>query len=270
MNKEKARLKHSVVKYYEERLETEYKRLIPLCYHPGGIETTDKVIEEAGISENSTVLDVASGPGDTAIYLAATLGSSVLGIDLSRKMVDYAHSLVKGVELNHQVKFVVADAEKIPFKDNIFDAAISECSLCLVPNMLKTLSEMKRVIKPETKVVVSDVVLIENLSAELNNFLSYASCIAGAKTLDEYVSQFKKAGFTEIKTLNLSPYVIKQIHQFLHDRGINLGEIMNAGKILLSKSPIEMNVEAFQKISFYLWLDGKIGYSMISGVKPEG
>ena len=46
---DEARLKNFIVRYYEERLKTESKRFISICYHPGGVETTDRVIEEAGI-----------------------------------------------------------------------------------------------------------------------------------------------------------------------------------------------------------------------------
>lgn len=263
--KETARLKDAVARYYEDKLETEFKT-VPVCYHPGGIETTDRTIKEAGIGDGSLVLDVASGPGDTAIYLVTSLGSNVIGIDLSRKMVNYANSLVKTIDVSSQVRFLVTDAEKLPFKDNIFDAVISECSLCLVPNMLGALSEIKRVLKPGSKVVVSDVVLMENLSG-LKDFLSYANCIAGARTLDEYIKEFKRAGFTGIKTTDLSHHVTKQIRCFLENQGINPEEIVGMGEFLLSES--KMDMETFQKISFHLWLSGKIGYSLVSGVKPK-
>lgn len=259
--------KSSVINFYEEKLEKS-KSFILLCYHPGGVETTFELVKEAGIGQDSDVLDVASGPGDTAIQLAANLGSNVVGVDLSRKMISYANTLVKGIELDHKVKFVITDAEKLPFKDNVFDAAISECSLCLIPNMLKTLSEMTRVVKPNAKVAVSDIVLMETLPSHLNNFLAYANCIAGAKTLTQYIDDFEKAGLTGIKTLDLSPCVTKQITQFLNGQKTDLEEVINIGETLFSKPMEHINIESFQTLSFYLWLVGKIGYYMISGVKP--
>ncbi|MEM3565295.1 MAG: methyltransferase domain-containing protein [Candidatus Bathyarchaeia archaeon] len=267
--KENVELKTSIVKFYEENLRKRIKSFVPLCYHPGGIETTEEILKEAKIGKDSHVLDVASGIGDTAIYLAANVGSRVTGIDLSQEMVAYANTLVKEVELDPHITFLMADAENLPFKDNVFDVAISECSLCLVPNTRKALCEMKRVIKPEAKVVVSDVVLKEKLSPNLNNFLSYASCIAGAKTLGEYINEFEKAGLTRIITADLSFQVVKQICQYLENQKTSSEEIVKVGESLVTSFPERYDMKTFQTISFYLWLTGKIGYYMISGVKTK-
>lgn len=259
-------IKNSVVTYYEKKLQT---GLTPICYHPGGIEMTDKTVEDAGINENCTVLDLASGPGETAFYLATKFGCRLVGVDLSRKMVEYATNLVKGVELDHQVKFIAADIEKLPLKDDSFDFAICECSLCLVPDRLATLFEIKRVTKPQGKVIISDVFWKENLPKEMKNFLLYANCISGAKTLEDYVSEFRQVGLTEIKTADLSFCVIKQLRQFLENQKIDEEKILaNGGKFQLGTCGCKLNMETLQEFSFYLWLSGKIGYCMINAIKP--
>ena len=267
--KENAKLKTSIVNFYEETLKKGFKGFVPICYHPGGMETTEVILREVAVGKGSHVLDIASGMGDTAIYLAANLGSNVTGIDLSQKMVTYAKTLAKSVELDLQITFLMADAENLPFKDNVFDVAISECSLCLVPKMQKTLSEMWRVIKPEAKIVVSDVVLKEKLPPNLNNFLSYASCISSAKTLSEYIAEFEKARLTKIVTADLSHLVVRQICQYLESRKTSLKKIINAAESMIESFPEKYSMKTLQTVSFYLWLTGKIGYYMISGVKAE-
>lgn len=267
--KEKVELKTSVVNFYEETLKKSFKSFVPICYHPGGVETTEVILKEVDVGKGAHVLDVASGMGDTAIYLAANLESNVVGIDLSQKMVVYANTLAKGVELDSKITFLMADAENLPFKDSVFDAAISECSLCLVPNMQKALSEMWRVIKLGAKIVVSDVVLKEKLPLNLNNLLSYASCIASAKTLNEYVAEFEKVGLTKIVTADLSHQVVRQICQYLEGRKKSPEEMVSAGESMVKSFPEKCSMKTLQTISFYLWLTGKIGYYMISGVKKD-
>ncbi|MEM1586889.1 MAG: methyltransferase domain-containing protein [Candidatus Bathyarchaeia archaeon] len=255
--------KFSVIDFYERRLEGSIKSFIPLSYHPGGSEATKRLIEEANISRDSKVLDVASGTGETAIYIAMNFGSNVIGVDLSRKMVEYANTFVKAVELDKKVDFILADAERIPLRDNTFDAAISECTLCLVPDMLKVLYEMRRVVKFGAKVAISDVILAERLPESLANTVLHASCISGAKTLNEYIISFEKAGLKKIRAEDITESVINQIHQFL-------GGKINHNKIdvnLSSFNASEPDIINLQKLSISLWLSGKIKYYMISGVK---
>lgn len=246
--------KSSIVEFYEKRLEDALKKFIPISFHPGGSKTSKRLIDEANISKDSIILDVASGLGDTAIYIVMNFESTVIGIDLSRKMVNYANTLAKAVDFNKKSEFIVADAERIPMKDNIFDAAISECTLCLVPDMLKVLYEMKRVVKPGAKVVISDVILSERLPVNLINSILHDSCISGTKTLDEYISSFKKVNLKEIRVEDLTSNVIDQINQFIGDERV-------------FSDVLEPDVRNLQKISINLWLDGKIKYYMISGIK---
>lgn len=255
--------KSSVIDFYERRLEDSIKNLIPLSYHPGGDETTKTLIKETSIGKDSMVLDVASGTGETALYIAMNFGSNVVGVDLSRKMIEYANTLVKVVDLGHKVKFILADAERIPMRDDVFDAAISECTLCLVPDMLKVLCEMKRVIKPGAKVAISDVILAEKIPPELANTVLHASCISNTKTLNEYIASFKRAGLKEIKAEDVTEIVVEQIYQFFQGE-IDYNKIDHG---LLSFGSSELSVKDLQKISISLWLSGKIKYYVISGVK---
>lgn len=254
MSESSNRCKSSVVDFYEKRLDNALRRFIPVSFHPGGNETSKRLIDEANIGKDSIILDVASGLGDTAIYIAMNFESTVIGIDLSHKMVNCANILAKAVDLNKKVGFIVADAERIPIRDNIFDAAISECTLCLVPDMLKVLYEMKRVVKPGAKVVISDVILSEKIPANLINPILHNSCISGAKTLNEYISSFKKVDLKEIRAEDLTSNVIDQINRFIKDERV-------------FSDFLEPDLRSLQKISINLWLDGKIKYYMVSGTK---
>lgn len=242
------------VEFYEERFESTLKRFIPVSFHPGGSETTRRLIEEACVDRGSLILDVASGFGDTAIYLAMNFGLNVVGLDLSRKMTSYANVLAEAVDLDDKVFFIVADAGRIPLRDNTFDAAISECTLCLIPNMLDVLKEMRRTIKPGAKVVISDVVLSEELPKELVSPLLHASCVSSARTLDKYISSFERAGLREVRVEDLTEIIINQINSFFGNESATF-------------SFTDSYIRSLQRTVIDLWLTGKIKYYMVSGIK---
>jgi ubiquinone/menaquinone biosynthesis C-methylase UbiE len=50
--------------------------------HPGGVESTRKLIEMVGITKNMKVLDIACGKGRASVGLAKTFGCKVTGIDI--------------------------------------------------------------------------------------------------------------------------------------------------------------------------------------------
>jgi ubiquinone/menaquinone biosynthesis C-methylase UbiE len=261
-------IKKSVKQFYEERLDSDSNPWTPVCYHPGGIELTEKIAREIGLQHGLEVLDVASGAGSTAFYLATNFSWEVVGVDLSLKMVRYANTWTGMLDLQ-EVNFIAADSESLPFKNNTFDAAISECSLCLFPDKLKVLTEMRRVIKPGAKIVISDVFLKGTLPNEANSFLLYADCISGAETLENYIDKFRRAGLINVKSEDVSSYITDLIHQFLKDHKRNVKEVLNFDeKDFGVKSCCNISRDVLQNISFHYWLSGKIGYCIISGVKP--
>lgn len=76
----------------------------------------DLVAEFVGPKKGSRILDVATGTGKQA-YAFAKRGYDVTGIDLSRDMLKIAIAQNK----YDIAKFEIADATKLPFKDNMFD-----------------------------------------------------------------------------------------------------------------------------------------------------
>ena len=99
----------------------------------------------------------------------------------------------------------VADAEKLPFEDNYFDAVISECVVCLTPNKQKAFDEKTRVLKPGGKIVMHDVISKAPMPKAVQTDPEvYCGCIGGAVSQDDYVEMFQRAGLTEIDTVDYS------------------------------------------------------------------
>jgi ubiquinone/menaquinone biosynthesis C-methylase UbiE len=99
------------------------------------------------------ILDVGTGTGFLAILLAE-LGHEVVGLDLSRGMIEVARE--KARKAGVKVEFKLGDAENLPFRDRSFDAVICRHLLWTLPNPEKAVEEWSRVVKSGGKVVVID------------------------------------------------------------------------------------------------------------------
>ncbi len=82
-------------------------------FHPGGLESTRELAEMCHIGSGQQLLDVASGTGASACYLAETFGCQATGIDHSSYMVDTAKR--KAEERGLAVDFKQGDAHDLPF-----------------------------------------------------------------------------------------------------------------------------------------------------------
>lgn len=97
------------------------------------------------------VLEVGCGLGYDTRYISRK-GADVIGLDLS---VENVRLTMKGMQLlNLNGKGVCADAEHLPFKDDIFDVAYSFGVLHHTPHTEKAIMEIYRILKPEGKCIV--------------------------------------------------------------------------------------------------------------------
>ena len=98
------------------------------------------------------LLEVGCGQGKFLLHLAK-LGARVVGTDFSSKAIEIA----KNKELAQEsfARFLVADAQSLPFADKSFDLVVSCECLEHVPKPAKALAEMYRVLKPNGKLVLT-------------------------------------------------------------------------------------------------------------------
>jgi ubiquinone/menaquinone biosynthesis C-methylase UbiE len=101
------------------------------------------------------ILDVASGPGEPAISLAAAIASDdghVTATDLVPEMLAAAEQSARACGVTN-IAFQHADAEALPFADAAFDAVTCRFGVMLFPNTQQALREIRRVLKPDGQFV---------------------------------------------------------------------------------------------------------------------
>ena len=116
---------------------------------------TEMMLELASIQPGSRVLDVAAGTGDQTLMVARRVGptGNVLATDNSASMLKVAAEAARKEGLTN-VETRVMNAENLALDADSFDAVICRNALMLFPNPAKALTEMRRVVKPASKVAV--------------------------------------------------------------------------------------------------------------------
>jgi ubiquinone/menaquinone biosynthesis C-methylase UbiE len=127
-------------------------------FHTRGLAATAELARLAGITADTSVLDVGSGIGGPARFLAATYGCRVIGIDLSEPFVAAARYLTERTGQTGQVSFQTASALELPFEERRFDAVLLQHVAMNVSDRERLYGEARRVLKPGGRFATFDFV----------------------------------------------------------------------------------------------------------------
>lgn len=166
------------------------------------------------INEGDTVLDLGSGAGFDCFLASKKTGKNgrVFGVDFSQDMIKKAQQNAKKYGYSN-VEFRFGDIEKLPVEDQSIDAVISNCVINLAPNKKKVFSEIARVLKPDGRAYVSDIVLLEELTEKQKNDAGLlAGCVAGALPKKDYIEIITSAGL-KVKILSEDTGISKRQYQ---------------------------------------------------------
>jgi len=169
-------------------------------FHPGGLALTRHLADALNVRPGQRVLDIASGPGTTALLLAAEYGVRVVGVDYSADLTAKACDSGHDAGLTGRVGFLVGDAEQLPFPDASFDAVVCECAFCTFPVKTAAAAEFARVLRPGGRLGITDVtVRPDALPPQLRDLTGVIACLADARPLQDYVRLLADAGLGTIR-----------------------------------------------------------------------
>jgi ubiquinone/menaquinone biosynthesis C-methylase UbiE len=174
----------------EEDIPSEALSVVASCGSP---------LTHVQVRDGETVLDLGSGGGVDVFRASKLVGDRgrVIGLDATPEMIFRARETAKKYDYKN-VEFRLGEIEHMPIKSNSVDLAISNCVLNLVPDKKLAFNEIYRVLKPDGRICVSDMVATQETKKVIKPE-EWAACIAGAVTFDEYRSILEKAGFVNIE-----------------------------------------------------------------------
>lgn len=169
-----------------------------------------KALQLASLPPSPHIVDVATGPG-TLAFLAAKEGATVSAIDFSAAMI--ANLQRRADELGLAISDIrVGDGQDLPFDDNAFDGAFSLVGLIFFPDRAAGFRELRRVLRPGRRAVVSSNTPFEGPIAQVMDAiramlpdLALGQGKAPLSSPEEFTSEMSSAGFREVT-----------IHTFTH------------------------------------------------------
>lgn len=126
-------------------------------FHGRGLEATREMTDLIAAGASDQVLDVGSGIGGPARYVASRYGCRVTGIDLTPEFVDVARHLTRLLGLEDRVDFHAGDALAMPFADASFDGAYSMNVSMNIADKAAFYREIRRVLKSGAWLALSEV-----------------------------------------------------------------------------------------------------------------
>ena len=167
----------------------------------------------ASLKAGETVLDLGSGAGFDCFLAAKRVGEKgqVIGVDMTPEMLEKARNNARKGNYGN-VEFRLGEIENLPVADNAVDAVISNCVINLAPDKTRVFREAFRALKPGGRLMVSDIVLLQELPDFLKNSIeAYIGCLSGAMLRDDYIGAIKAAGFQDIRIEDESLFPIEHM-----------------------------------------------------------
>jgi len=155
----------------------------------------DKWRKEVYEGMKGDVLEVGVGTGKNIPFYP--LDAFVTGIDFSTNMLDRAKERLQKYPDKH-ARLLLMDAQNMEFEDNTFDGVITTCVFCSVPDPIKELKEIRRVVKPNGTVRMlehmrSDQVMMGKMMDVINPLVVN---VVGANINRDTMHNLEIAGFT--------------------------------------------------------------------------
>jgi len=226
--------------------------------HPGGLEITRELAQFCHIGKVIKVLDIGSGTGESAFYLVRNFNCHIIGMDISDRMIKKAKR--KAIDHGVIIQFKKGDAHDLPFKDNTFDAVISECTTSILDKE-RAIGEMVRVARSGGYIGIHDICWKKD--GPENHRLAEIE-FRRPETLEGWKTQFEKAGLIDVMIedrSNLIPEWEKEISE-------KLGRFVRL-KIFL-KIIKNWGIGGLRKVmeSRRIFQSQDTGYGIIVGKKP--
>jgi SAM-dependent methyltransferase len=154
----------------------------------------------AELREGEAVLDLGAGGGIDVILSAKRVGPTGIayGLDMTDEMLALARRNAEDAGVRNAI-FLKGVIEEVPLPAESIDVVISNCVINLSVDKPAVLMEMARVLKPDGRLGITDVVAEDRLAAaERAERGSYCGCVAGALSKGEYEAGLEAAGFADV------------------------------------------------------------------------
>ena len=231
-------------------------------YHYFGTDTVDDGIALAGINDQHRVLDVGSGLGGPARYLAHTTGCHVTAIEIQADLNKVASDLTERTGLSDKVTHVCSDFLETQATPD-YDIIVSWLAFLHIPNRERLLEQCLKALKPGGKLFVEDFHEIGTLTSTEREALAKDVYCEYLPSLEAFAEQCRSAGFAAVTVNDMTPharpFAIDRVRLFRDNESRNL-RVHGAG--------ITNGLTHFYQVVADLFAGGHFGLGRVIATKP--
>ncbi len=171
-------------------------------YHYEGTEAVDDAIGYLAPGPGSTILDLGSGLGGPARYLADRTGASVTALEIQQDLNATAADLTRRCGLAELVNHVDGDMLAGAAGVDAYDGIVSMLCVLHIPDRATLFARCADALRPGGRMFIDDYVALGPLTdAETADLADKVYC-PYVPDLDTYISDVSAAGFTDIETVD--------------------------------------------------------------------
>lgn len=235
-------------------------------FHPGGTGLTDRLAGLLSLRPGERVLDLACGMGKSAIHVANRFGVRVVGVDYGESTIERAREAARDAGV--AAEFIVGDAERLEFDDASFDAVISECSFCVLPDTAMAAREIERVLRPGGRAGISDICRDGDLPPELETAFGQVACIADATRTEDVVAVLTQARL-QVQVVERHDDALADLVRDVGGRLMALEVGARIGRLQLPEGIDFDEARRVRLAAAEAVRRGTLGYAVITAWKPE-
>jgi cyclopropane fatty-acyl-phospholipid synthase-like methyltransferase len=184
-------------------------------WHYHGLDAIRAAADQLALGPTSRVLDIGSGVGGPARYLAHTIGCRVTALELQPKLNAIAADLTQRSGLSERITHVLGDALAYPFADAEFDAVVSLLAILHIPHRPRLLERLARALRSGGGCYVEDLCARAPFSPDDLRDLREIVFGVSVTSIEDYVKDMRAAGFVDVAATDLTsdwaPYAAERL-----------------------------------------------------------
>jgi cyclopropane fatty-acyl-phospholipid synthase-like methyltransferase len=172
-------------------------------WHYHDVEAIRTAAEQLGLGRASQVLDIGSGIGGPARYLAYTMGCHVTALELQASLHTIAVDLTRRCNLGERVTHLCGDALTYPIPEEAFDAVVSWLAVLHIPDRPRLCARFAKALRSGGQCYIEDLCMRAPFGAQ--DLRDVRDIVFGVTvtTIGDYVDDLRWGGFIAIKATDL-------------------------------------------------------------------
>jgi cyclopropane fatty-acyl-phospholipid synthase-like methyltransferase len=223
------------------------EQLFPLDqWHYGGTDAVRSAVEHLGLRSSNSVLDVGSGLGGPARFLAYTAGCHVTALELQPELHKIGSDLTARCGLSGRVSHICGDALTYPIADGVFDAVVTWLTIHHIPERPRLLARLAQTLRPGGRCYIEDLYMRAPFSQR--DLVDVRTVLIGnsVTSLPEFAADLRGNGFVQVDATDLTdatrPFVAarlaawqKDSDRHIRDLGKNAYDVMENFYVVVAR-----------------------------------